>query len=178
MYELKQKREPAWLTLREAAGEDPAVEILAAPHSRSLKRKALAAARALIELPDDLREATPEQLQDFAEALTRETIRRAILDWRGIGNAAGEPAAATPEAIELFLDDEELLDAADRAYLVPAAARDAEKNALPPSPNGISEGAQAIAPAAPRRTRSAAKQNAPTSPRRRKPSRARKSGTS
>ncbi len=55
--------------------------------------------------------------------------RLAIEAWEGVGDAAGEPAAVTPEGIDALLDLWPLAEAFERLYLGPALLLDAEKNA-------------------------------------------------
>jgi hypothetical protein len=178
MYKLE-KREPKWLTLREAEGGDPAVRVRFGPLTRSMKRRAGAAARALFpDLPDEMEGADRAMVGDFIDAVSRETIRLGILaggEWEGIGDAKGKPVPVTPENVDLFLQDEAMIEAADRLYLVPDSARTAEKNGASPSPNGSSAGARDIARAAPSRGGAS---NAPSESTRSKAPRPRKSSTS
>jgi len=151
MYQL-QKRAPQWLTLRPAIGKDPAVQVLFAPVTRSMKRRAAAAARTLLpDLPDDLQGADAATVGDFIDAVSRETVRLGILgggQWKGVGDANRKPVPVTPENVDLFLQDEEMLEAADRLYLVPDAARAREGNGSAQSSNGTSAAGKDIAPGA------------------------------
>lgn len=178
MYQLK-KREPEWLTLRAAQGKDPAVRVRFAPLTRSMKRRAAAVARRMFpDLPDDLEAADVAVAGDFIDAVSRETIRLGMIGggaWEGVGDAKGRPVPLTPENVDLFLQDEWMLEAADRLYLVPAATRGQEGNGSSPSRSGISAGATDIARGA--RSRGGAKPAPTASTRSRRP-KERKSSTS
>lgn len=173
MRVLKQA-EPTWETLFPAEGGKPAVEVLFAPVTRQMRRNAKAAVREMILSGVEIESASPELLDDVGEAVSIAFLRQGIIDWRGIGDADGEPIAVSPEAIEMFLADDDLFAAADRIYVGPIIERDREKNGLSASPNGIGEAetpAKIIAGSPAEPTRKAGAKNAPTgktSPGRRK----------
>jgi hypothetical protein len=72
----------------------------------------------------------------------------AIVDWGGIGDAAGAPIPPSPERIDALLDLYPAFRAFEMAYFLPALVLDAEKNACAPAPNGTSAAAPSTAAAA------------------------------
>ncbi len=108
---------PLTTALMMAARSDPAVEALAAD--------AADAERALV----------------FARAVAI----RALLDWEGVGDAAGDPLPVSPEAVAALLDLYPLFEAFQLGYLAPGLALEQEKNASAPSPSGATAGAIATA---------------------------------
>ena len=86
----------------------------------------------------------------FGKALAE----RAILDWEGVGDADGNPAPVTPEAIAALLDIWPLFERFQMDYVAKGLELDAEKNASAPSPNGSTAGAIAtVRPANPAKGR-------------------------
>lgn len=99
-------------------------------------------------------------IEEAGDALSRELLRRGIVEWEGIGNAdgaalapdtmvpvlddAGEPLVGEDgepvlqAAVELFLADPTAFEWADRVYVRPWADREREKNGWAGSPNGTS----------------------------------------
>ena len=127
---------PVTLELMPARGDDPAVRVTFNPQPSPLSLRA--ARRAIAEIMQD---GLPDADERAGDAFSAELIRRNILGWEGIGNEAGEPAPLSSEAITAFMASPRLVEAADELYVLPWVRRDAEGNASPPSPNGISEGA-------------------------------------
>jgi hypothetical protein len=102
-------------------------------------------------------------IEEAGDALSRELIRRGIVEWAGIEDAKGEPltpATLVPvfdaygepvldddqqpvmqAAVELFIADATAFEWADRVYVRPWADREREKNGWAGSPNGTSTGA-------------------------------------
>ena len=99
-------------------------------------------------------------VMDASDALSREMLRRGIVAWEGIGNATDEPigpADLVPvfengepvldgeekpvmqAAVELFIADPDLFEAAQAIYVNPWLTRDREKNGSGVSSNGTSE---------------------------------------
>ncbi len=74
----------------------------------------------------------------YGEALIRYCLR----GWRGIG-AEGAETPFTPQAVEDFIADERLFEAAYAKFVLPVLIRDMEKNVSSPSPNGTGAGAMA-----------------------------------
>ncbi len=133
MYRLNLSREPEWLELA------PGLRLLLAPMSTAL----MMAARtdpAVQELPEDASNDTRGMV--FARALAR----RALLDWEGVGDTAGEPLPVTPEGIDALLDIFPIFDAFQTEFVGKGLMLDAEGNASAPSPTGSSVGAIATAP--------------------------------
>ena len=73
----------------------------------------------------DRARATASRTAGFLKALGRLVIEA----WEGVGDAAGDPAAVTPDGIDALLDLWPLAEAFERLYLGPALLLDAEKNA-------------------------------------------------
>lgn len=69
-------------------------------------------------------------------------IRYCLRGWRGIG-AEGAETPFTPQAVEDFIADERLFEAAYGKFVLPELLRDMEKNVSSPSPNGTGVGATA-----------------------------------
>ena len=102
-----------------------------------------------------------EDIEEAGDALSRELLRRGILEWEGVGSQDGTPLTpqtrvgvfneagelveddegepVTQAAVELFLRDPTAFEAADRVYVRPWSDRELEKNGLAGSPNGTSE---------------------------------------
>jgi hypothetical protein len=89
--------------------------------------------------------------------LTRCAARCAIVGWRGVGDADGNPIEVTPEGIDALMDVFQICDAFRDAYIVPRLMLESEKNGSSPAPNGTLAGAQTTADGA-----TAPAQSAPT----------------
>ena len=87
----------------------------------------------------------------FAAALAR----RAIVDWDGVGDAAGTAIAVTLEGIDALLSLWPIFEAFNLQYVSRGMLLDAEKNGFAPSSTGTSAGATAIARPAKRSARTA-----------------------
>ncbi len=83
--------------------------------------------------------STDGDFQVASDALSRELIRGGIVEWEGIGDRDGNPAAVTPETIDLFIADTDLCEAAEQVYVTPWLMRDREKNVSGVSSNGTSQ---------------------------------------
>lgn len=180
MFKLVAEEWPRWITLIPAQGDAPAVEGLFDRITRGMKRRAQREASGQLPELDEGQERDILDLADIGDVYTRSLIRQGLRDWRGVGDAHGKVLAFSPEALELFLDNDVLFDATDEAYVMPEVRREAEKNALSASPNGTGEAAMpangtAISPATPRK-RGGAK-SAPTSKTNPAPRKAKKSGS-
>lgn len=134
--------EPQWLTLIPAAGKQPAVEVLFAPITRSMRRRAARAGRGGLEGIDPsapIGELSDEQFDALAgagDATSAELVRLGARDWRGIAGPDGKKLTFTPANLDLAIADETFLAAAEKAYVEPDALRVAEKNGWPGSRNG------------------------------------------
>lgn len=132
MLTLDLTNAPSWCNLI------PGVRVMLRPLTTAL----MVSARgdpAIADLPEGA--ATEEAALAMAKALAR----RAILDWEGIGDAAGQPLPVSPGAIDALLDLWPAFEAFQSAYVAKALLLDAEKNGSAPSPTGSSAGAKAIA---------------------------------
>ena len=108
---------PLTTALMVATRSDPAVQALAADAS------------------NDTRAAT------FAAALAR----RAIVNWEGVGNAAGNVLPVTPEGVDALLSLWPIFEAFNLLYVSRGMLLDAEKNGSAPLPTGTSAGATVTA---------------------------------
>lgn len=161
----------------------PGVRARFDPITRGMVRAARRAAAAFLSAHPDL---DPVAAQDGAgDAFTAELIRLGLREWEGIGDAAGAPLSiATPGAVDQFLAEPLLFDAADARYVEPWVARASEKNASSPSPAGISKPgtrAKTTAGSAAKRARKAGgtgtvAKNAPTARAPRAPTTGKRSG--
>jgi hypothetical protein len=103
-----------------------------------------------------LRQGGPDVEERAGDAFTREIIRHNILTWSGIGkdgeavdptpdtdvvDEEGNVIGSEPGTISDFLAEPRLVEAADRAYVLPWSQADAEENGWSPSQNGTSAGA-------------------------------------
>jgi hypothetical protein len=123
--------EPAWLTLATIDDVDVAVKVKRPTPAVRMAAGQLLAAR----LRDDMSEA--ERLVAAVNAYAEVAIE----DWRGVGDENGEPIAVSPAAIAALLDVWPLYQAFEQRYVLPVFAREAEKNASAPLPNGAGAGA-------------------------------------
>ncbi len=100
---------------------------------------------------DDMPTATEALALTMAKALARQ----AILDWEGVGDAAGQPLPVSSAAIDAALDVWPVFEAFQTLYVSKGLLLDAEKNVSPPLPIGSSAGASATARPAKGRVRTA-----------------------
>jgi hypothetical protein len=117
MLRLDLKREPHWLDLGHG------VRVHVRPCTTALVMAARAASQPNSDAPDGAH-GLGTRTAGFLKALGR----LAIVAWEGVGDAAGEPAAVTPEGIDALLDLWPIAEAFERLYLGPALLLDAEKN--------------------------------------------------
>jgi hypothetical protein len=142
MIRLNLTAAPEWLDL------SPGLRLLVGPLSTAL----MVSARA-----DPAVEALPEGAtqEELALAMAKSVARRAVLDWEGVGDDAGNALLVTPEGIDALLDIWPVFEAFQTQYVARGLLLDAEKNASAPSPNGPSAGATSIAKPAKGRARTA-----------------------
>ena len=132
MIRLNLTASPSWLTLA------PGLRLQVAPLTTALMVSARADP-AIEALPDT---ATQEEL---ALAMAKAVARRAVLDWEGIGDDAGNIVPVSPEGIDALLEIWPVFEAFQTQYVAKGLILDAEKNVSAPLPNGPSAGATAIA---------------------------------
>ena len=142
MLTLDLSPEPRWLELA------PGLRLQLRPLTTAL---IVATQRdpALQALPDET--VAEERALIAAKALAR----RAILDWEGVGDAAGKELPVTPEAIDALLDIWPIFEAFQLVYVSKGLLLEQEKNVSAPSPSGPSVGATATARPAPKAARTA-----------------------
>jgi len=132
MIRLNLTASPSWLTLA------PGLRLKVAPLTTAL----MVSARAdpAIEALADT--ATQEEL---ALAMAKAVARRAVLDWEGVGDDAGDAVRVSPEGIDALLEIWPVFEAFQTQYVAKGLILDAEKNVSAPLPNGPSAGATATA---------------------------------
>ena len=133
MIRLNLTAAPAWLTIA------PGLRLQVAPLTTAL----MVSARA-----DSAIEALPDTatLEELALAMAKAVARRAVLDWEGIGDDAGNIVPVSPEGIDALLEIWPVFEAFQTQYVARGLLLDAEKNVSAPSPTGPSAGATGIAP--------------------------------
>jgi len=142
MIRLNLTATPEWLDLA------PGLRLQVAPLTTAL----MVSARA-----DASVESLPEgaSQEDLALAMAKSVARRAVLDWEGVGDDAGNAVPVTPDGIDALLDIWPVFEAFQTQYVARGLLLDAEKNASAPSPTGPSAGATATARPAKGRARTA-----------------------
>lgn len=113
MITLNLKREPFWIDLLDG------IRL----HVRPATTAVIMAARAAVA-----KEAVSDDVQRGAAFLKNLGIS-AVLEWEGVGDAEGNPAAVTPEAVSALFELWPVADAFERQYLAPALLLEQEKNA-------------------------------------------------
>ena len=132
MIRLNLTATPEWLDLA------PGLRLLVSPLTTALMVSARADP-AIDALPEG---ATQEEL---ALAMAKAVARRAVLDWEGVGDDAGNIVPVTPEGIDALLEIWPVFEAFQPQYVAMGLILDAEKNVSAPLPNGPSAGATATA---------------------------------
>ena len=133
MIRLNLTATPAWLTLA------PGLRLQVAPLTTALMVSARADP-AIEALPDT---ATQEEL---ALAMAKAVARRAVLDWEGVGDDAGDAVPVSPEGVNALLEIWPVFEAFQTQYVARGLLLDAEKNVSAPLPTGLSAGATGTAP--------------------------------
>lgn len=128
MIRLNLTATPQWLDLA------PGLRLLVGPLTTALMVSARADP-AIEALPDG---ASQEAL---ALAMAKAVARRAVLDWEGVGDDAGNVVPVTPEGIDALLEIWPVFEAFQTQYVAKGLILDAEKNVSAPSPTGPSVGA-------------------------------------
>jgi hypothetical protein len=118
MIRLDLKREPHWLDLGHG------VRLHVRPCTTALMMAARAEAQRAVTSSASDTEAAGIRTAALIKALAR----LAVLDWEGIGDAAGSMALVTPESVDALMDLWPIASAFESAYLGPALLLDAEKN--------------------------------------------------
>ena len=149
MIRLNLTATPQWLDLA------PGLRLLVAPLTTAL----MVSARADAAIEGLSEGATQEEL---ALAMAKAVARRAVLDWEGVGDVAGNIVPVTPDGIDALLELWPVFEAFQTQYVARGLLLDAEKNVSAPSPSGPSAGAIGIAP--PAHPSRAARAIAPTAP--------------
>ncbi len=132
MIRLNLTATPEWLDLAHG------LRLLVGPLTTAL----MVSARA-----DPAIEALPKgaSQESLALAMAKAVARRAVLDWEGVGDDAGNVVPVTPEGIDALLEIWPVFEAFQTQYVAKGLILDAEKNVSAPSPSGPSAGATGIA---------------------------------
>ena len=132
MIRLNLTATPEWLDLA------PGLRLLVGPVTTAL----MVSARA-----DPAIEALPEgaSQEALALAMAKAVARRAVLDWQGVGDDAGNIVPVSPEGIDALLEIWPVFEAFQTTYVAKGLILDAEKNVSAPLPTGPSAGATATA---------------------------------
>jgi len=127
---------PQWLDLA------PGLRLLVGPLTTAL----MVSARADLAV-----ETLPEgaNQEEMALAMAKSVARRAVLDWEGVGDEAGNTLPVSPEGIDALLEIWPIFEAFQTQYVARGLLLDAEKNVSAPSPTGPSAGATDTAPPVP-----------------------------
>ena len=72
--------------------------------------------------------------EELALAMAKAVARRAVLDWEGVGDDAGNIVTVTPEGIDALLEIWPVFEAFQTRYVARGLILDAEKNVSAPSP--------------------------------------------
>ncbi|MBX3516038.1 MAG: hypothetical protein KF815_03755 [Rhodospirillales bacterium] len=118
MIRLDLEREPRWLDLGHG------VRL----HVRPCTTALMMAARAEVHRSQAPVQNEAQAAGERTATLVKALARLSILDWDGVGDADGSPAAPTPESIDALMDLWPIASAFESAYLGPALLLDAEKN--------------------------------------------------
>lgn len=132
MIRLNLTATPEWLDFA------PGLRLLVGPLTTALMVSARADP-AIESLPEG---ATQEEM---ALAMAKAVARRAVLDWEGVGDDAGDAVPVSPEGIDALLEIWPVFEAFQTKYVARGLILDAEKNDFAPSPTGLSAGATGIA---------------------------------
>ena len=76
--------------------------------------------------------------RDMALAMAKSGARRAVLDWEGVGDDAGNIIPVSPEGIDALLEIWPVFEAFQTQYVAHGLLLDQEKNVSAPSPTGPS----------------------------------------
>ena len=135
MIRLNLTATPEWLDLA------PGLRLLVGPLTTAL----MVSARADLAV-----ETLPEGVtqEELALAMAKSVARRAVLDWEGVGDDAGNVIPVSPEGIDALLEIWPVFEAFQTQYVARGLLLDQEKNVSAPLLNGPSAGATGIAPPA------------------------------
>ena len=132
MIRLNLTATPEWLDLA------PGLRLLVGPLTTAL----MVSARADLAV-ETLPECAPQE--DMAMAMAKSVARRAVLDWEGVGDDAGNIIPVSPEGIDALLEIWPVFEAFQTQYVARGLLLDQEKNVSAPLPTGPSAGATATA---------------------------------
>lgn len=127
---------PEWLSLA------PGLRLQVAPLTTALMVSARADP-AIEELTDNASQ------EEMALTMAKAVARRAVLDWDGVGDDAGDAIPISPQGIDALLDIWPVFEAFQTQYVARGLMLAGEKNVSTPSPTGPSAGATDTAPPVP-----------------------------
>lgn len=87
--------------------------------------------------------------------MAKSVARRAVLDWEGVGDDAGNIIPVSPEGIDALLEIWPIFEAFQTQYVARGLLLDQEKNVSAPLPTGRSAGASGTAQPAKRLAKTA-----------------------
>lgn len=117
MIRLNLTAVPQWLELA------PVLRLQVAPLTTAL----MVSARADPAI-EELSETSSQE--EMALTMAKAVARRAVLDWEGVGDDAGNAIPVTPEGIDALLDIWPVLEAFQTQYVARGLMLDAEKTSL------------------------------------------------
>lgn len=132
MIRLNLSNRPEWLNLL------PGLRVLVAPLTTAL----MVSARA-DPMIDGLSDSSSQE--DMALAMAKAVARRAVLEWEGVGDEAGNIIPVSPEGIDGLLEIWPVFEAFQAQYVARCLMLDAEKNGSAPLPTGPSAEVKATA---------------------------------
>jgi len=122
MIRLNLSNRPEWLDLL------PGLRVLVAPLTTSL----MVSARADPAI-DGLSDSSSQE--DMALAMAKAVARRAVLDWEGVGDEAGDLVPVSPAGIDALLEIWPVFEAFQAQYVARGLMLDQEKT--PPRPRRL-----------------------------------------
>ncbi|TYB86023.1 hypothetical protein [Oceaniovalibus sp. ACAM 378] len=142
MIRLNLTATPGWLDLA------PGLRLLVGPLTTAL----MVSARADLAVEELPKGASQEEM---ALAMAKAVARRAVLDWEGVGDDAGNLVPVSPAGINALLEIWPVFEAFQTLYVARGLLLDQEKNVSAPLPTGPSAGAIATASPVKRAARTA-----------------------
>lgn len=132
MVRLPISSAPAWIDF------GPDVRVLLRPMSSAIYQAAVSdpAVQDALQLREPF---------EFAAAVAKAVMRRAVVEWQGVGDMDGNPVPPEAAWVSALLDHRVYRDAFDDLYLGPWLMVGDEKKGLSPVPDGTSGGALSIA---------------------------------
>ena len=132
MLHLDIPTEPRWLDLPEG------VRLLTRPVTTAVMQAAQSAAARRLEAAREAGPLDPDWERGLAFLyLVQGLARHAVLEWQGVGDAAGAPLPLSAEAVDALMQHDAIASAFWAGATAPARAVVAEGNGCAPAPPGI-----------------------------------------